>query len=469
MKRVAVVGGGIAGLAAAYRLLRLRDQHGLDLEVTLLEASARLGGKIQTDRSAGAVIEAGPDSFLTSKPEAVELAREVGLESRLLPTARDARDVYVFLRGRLRRLPEGLMLMAPTRAWPFLRSDLMSLPGKLRVGLERFLPRGGAGDESLADFTRRRLGREALEAIVDPLLAGIYAGDAESMSLQSTFPQFAELERRYGSVIRGMRAGARTRPPEAAGTLTPFASFMGGVSELVEGLSRALGESRVRTSAPVRSVCRAGARWRLDAGAEGLEADALILAVPASDAAAALDGEAPALSGRLRQLHAVSTATITLGFDRAELGALPRGFGFVVPRAAGKLINAATFISQKFPDRRSEISLIRCFAGGAGKEGDLELGDAELLERALGDLRAILGLSALPNVHRIYRWHKANPQYMVGHKTRLREIETSLEALPGLSLIGSSYHGVGIPDCIRSANESTARVIKWFKTQKSAT
>ena len=464
MKKAVVVGGGISGLAAAYRLLRLRDQHGLDLEVTLLEGSGRLGGKIKTDRTAGVVVAAGPDSFLTAKPEAVALAREVGLESRLLPTATQARDVYVYLRGRLRRLPDGLMLMAPTRAWPFLRSDLMSFRGKLRMGLERLLPRGGAGDESLAAFTRRRLGREALEAIVDPLMAGIYAGDAESLSMRSTFPQFAEMERSYGSVIRGLRAGAKTSAA-AKTTLTPFASFMGGVEELVEGLGRALGEASVRTQAPVKTVRRAGSRWRVEGAGEPIEADAVILALPAFAAASALEADSPGLAEQLRRLPAVSTATITMGFDRKDLPALPTGFGFVVPKSSGRLINAATFVSQKFPQRRSELFMIRCFAGGSGKEEDLGLGDAELLERALGDLRAILGLAAQPEIHRIYRWHKANPQYTVGHQTRLRELESHLAGLPGLTLTGASYYGVGIPDCIRAANETAAMVVKWLKTQ----
>ncbi|MBI5202219.1 MAG: protoporphyrinogen oxidase [Elusimicrobia bacterium] len=466
MKKAVVVGGGIAGLAAAYRLIRLRDQHGLELEVTLLEGSERLGGKIKTDRSAGVVIEAGPDSFLTAKPDAVVLARELGLESRLLPTATEGKDVYVWLRGRLRRLPEGLMLMAPTRALPFLMSDLMSFPGKLRMGLERFLPRGGSGDESLAAFTRRRLGREALEAIVDPLMAGIYAGDSEAMSLQSTFPQFVVMERRYGSVIRGLRAGAKGRPPAPAGPkLTPFASFMGGVEELVEALGRGLGEAKVRTGARVTDVRRAGARWRISGAGEDLEADAVILALPAADAANALEREAPGMSAVLRQIQAVSTATVTMGFDRKDLGALPPGFGFVAPKSSGRLVNAATFVSQKFPQRRTELFMIRCFVGGAGKEADLEASDAVLLERALADLKLILGLSAVPKVHRVYRWNRANPQYTVGHQGRLRELEGFLAGLPGLALIGASYYGVGIPDCIRSANETAAASVKWLKTQ----
>lgn len=454
MRRIAIVGGGITGLTAAYRLLRLRESRSLDLEVVLLEGSERLGGKIKTDRSAGVVIEAGPDSFLTAKPDAVELARELGLGERLLPTAEGA-HVYVYLRGRLRRLPDGLMLMAPTKVLPFLRSDLMSLRGKLRMGLDVLVPRGAAGDESLADFTRRRLGAEALEAIVDPLMAGIYAGDAEAMSLQSTFPQFVELERRYGSVIRGLRAGPRAaRKP---GALTAFASFRNGVSELVEALAGALGGA-VKAGAPVRSVGKSGAGFRLEWPGGGLEADQVLLAVGAAEAAGLVEGLGPGLAPALRELTSVSTATVTLGFERRELPELPKGFGFVIPKSAGRTINAATFVSQKFQRSAGGPYLIRCFLGGAGKEGTLERSDQELQERALADLREIAAIRATPKLARIYRWSKANPQYNVGHAARMKKIEEELARLPGLSLAGASYYGVGIPDCIRSANITASRI-----------
>lgn len=462
MRQVVVVGGGISGLAAAYRLVRLRDQHGLDFEVTLLEASSRLGGKIRTERVGTQVVEAGPDSFLTTKPEAVQLAREIGLGSRLLPTATYQKDVYVYLRGALRKLPEGLMLMAPTRVVPFLRSDLMSMRGKLRMGLERLLPPGGGGDESLADFTRRRLGQEALESIVEPLLAGIYAGDAEQMSLKSTFPQFAEMERRYGSVIRGLRAQARGPRPAGSG-LTPFASFMGGLEEFVEALGRGLGEASLKTGVPVRRVTKAGQGFRLETAGGDLPADAVLLAAPAPDVANALEGTDPDLAGRLRQIPAVSTATLTFGFAPKDLPALPTGFGFVIPKGAGRSINAVTFVSQKFPQRPNEFFLIRCFAGGAGKEGELDRTDDELRDRALGDLGEILGIKTRPEFVRIFRWDKANPQYTVGHDARIDGIEEALRRHPGLALAGAYYRGVGIPDCIRSANDSATTIVNSLK------
>lgn len=462
MRHVVVVGGGIAGLAAAYRLVRLRDQHGLDIDVTLLEGSARLGGKIRTERSGSLIIEAGPDSFLTTKPEAVQLAREIGMGNRLMPTALHRRDVYVYLRGQLRRLPDGLTLMAPTRVLPFLRSDLMSMSGKLRMGLERVLPLGGGGDESLADFTRRRLGPEALEAIVEPLMAGIYAGDAELMSLKSTFPQFAQMEREYGSVIRGMRAAARA-PKRGESGLTAFASFMGGVEELVDALGRGLGEASLKLATAVRKITKVGTGYKLDTTGGELPADALILATPADDAADALEGLDAGLAGLLRQIPTASTATLALAYTPRDLPVLPTGFGFVVPKGAERAINAVTFVSQKFPQRNSELFLIRCFMGGAGKEKVLEAPDAELIEKVLVDLRETIGIKATPQLVKLFRWNKANPQYNIGHETRLKAIEEGLTRHPGLELAGASYYGVGIPDCIRSANDSAQRIKIFFK------
>ncbi|MBI4422343.1 MAG: protoporphyrinogen oxidase, partial [Elusimicrobia bacterium] len=341
MRHVAVIGGGVAGLAAAHRLKLLSEREGRPVGVTVLEASDRFGGKIRTDRSEGVVIEAGPDSFLTVKPDAIALARQLGLGDRIIPTAQEARDVYVFARGRLRRFPEGLLLMAPTRIRPFLVSDIVTWRGKLRMALERFLPAGGQDDESLADFTRRRLGREALDTIVDPMMAGIYAGDAESLSLKSTFPQFPELERRYGSVIRGLRATAKAKPPGTP-ALTPFASLAGGLEELVEGLVRSLGMGSLRSRAPVQSLRRAGQGYEVAAGGGALRADSVILALPAADAAAALQAADPYLAGLLREIPAVSTATVTLAFNSDAIPSLPKGFGFVVPRTAGRSISAAT-------------------------------------------------------------------------------------------------------------------------------
>ena len=467
MKRVLVAGGGIAGLACAYCLLRLREKRGLDFELTLLEASDRLGGKIKTDRSAGFVVEAGPDSFLTIKPEAVALARELGIGDRVLPTAPGSRDVYVYVRGRLRRMPEGLLLMAPSKPLPFLLSDIMSWRGKLRMGLELLVPRGGpdpgrggsAADESLAEFTRRRLGQEALDTIVDPLMAGIYAADSETLSLASTFPQFVEMEKRYGSVIRGMRTSPRLAKGPKAEALSAFASFAGGLEELVDALRNVLGPV-VRTGVRACRAVREGTRWRVETGGESLLADALVLALPSPDAAAALEETDAALAGVLREIANVTTATLTLGFKPSDVPDLPKGYGFVVAKGAGLSINAATFTSHKFAQRGYGMAVIRCFLGGAGKEEWAEASEERMLEGALADLRRTIGIEARPQVVRAFRWEKANPQYTVGHGARLARIEQRLAGLPNLWLTGGSYYGVGIPDCIRSGRMAAEKACK---------
>lgn len=447
-----MAGGGIAGLAAAHRLARLSRQAGRAIELSLFEASERFGGKIRTDRSRGFVIEAGPDSFLTVKPDAITLAAELGLSNRLIPTAREERDVYVFARGRLRRFPEGLLLMAPTRAWPFLLSDIVTWRGKLRMGLERFLPSRSQEDESLAAFTLRRLGREALETIVEPLMAGIYAGDASRLSLRSTFPQFAELEQRHGSVIRGLRAVAMSQAP--VGALTPFASFADGLEELVEALVRQLGSPILHSRTPVREIYREGQAYRVHIGNRELVADALVLATPAQDAAHSVESLDPELAGLLVDIPTASTATVTLGFRPGDLPYAPRGFGFVVPRNSGFHICATTFVSQKFTSRNYPLFLVRCFLGGSGSDAVLAEPDDSMTKLVLQDLSRITKVKSAPLFSNIYRWNKANPQYNVGHTARLSRIESRLRLLPGIFIAGASYYGVGIPDCIRSGSQA---------------
>ena len=460
MKRIVVAGGGIAGLACAHRLLRLREERGLDIEVTLLEASRRLGGKVMTDRSSGIVIEAGPDSFITLKGDGVALACELGLGERLLSTGPGSRDVYVYARRRLRRLPDGLLLMAPSKPLPFLASDIMSWRGKLRMGMELLVPRrrpgpGEGSDESLASFARRRLGQEALDTIVEPLMAGIFAADAETLSLENTFPQFLEMEKRHRSIILGLRAAAKKAKPPAGG-LTAFVSFIGGTDEIVEGLRGSVGDA-ARTGARVRRVARDGSAWRVETDADPVRADAVVLAIPCQDAAAALEPEDAALAGLMREIASVSTATLTLGFKPSDIPPLPRGYGFVVAKAAGLSINAATFTSQKFARREYALSVIRCFFGGAGREEQAEAPEERLLEGALADLRATLGISAAPQFAKLFRWLKANPQYNVGHKLRIARIEERLAAHPNLWLAGDSYYGVGIPDCARSGRAAAEK------------
>lgn len=461
-RRIVIVGAGISGLSAAYRLSLTAPERDGSPGFVVLEASGRVGGKIRTDLCGRLALEAGPDSFLTSpKPHALDLIRQVGLDARLLATHPADTDVFVYARGRLRRLPEGLLLMAPSRLGPFLLSDVLSWPGKLRMGLDIVLPRGGGGEESMASFARRRFGSEAVDTIVQPVMAGIYGGDAEALSLQSTFPRFLELERRYGSVIRGLRAARRRSepPPEAA---TPFMTLAGGLEALPERLADRLGPGAIRLDDPVVAISRDRPEdrytVRLGSG-ESVECEGILLTAIAWQAATMLDGLDGELSAALREIPVASTATVSLAYDEEDAGSLPRGFGFVVTRADVRTVTAATFSSSKFPGRfPSGTTLVRCFLGGAGHEEILGRDDARLLAGVREDLRRILGLDAKPVLERLYRWPRANPQYTVGHVGRLERIETCLRRHPGLELAGASYRGLGIPDCIASGMEAADRL-----------
>lgn len=454
--RVAVVGGGITGLAAAYGLAQAEGLRAG--EVTLYEEAPRLGGKILTERMDGFLLEAGPDSFLTSKPEAVALSRALGLGEELVGTGRD-RTVYVLSRGRLHPLPEGLALVAPTRVLPFLRSRLFTLPEKARIGAELFLPpRTSDGDESLGAFVRRRLGQAALDRIAAPLLAGIYAGDAEQLSLEATFPLLRDLERRHGSVIAGMLARRRVAPG-ADGRLPLFATLRGGLDRLVDRLGAALEGVEVRTEAGVGAIAREGSGYLLDlTTGERARSDAVILATPAFVTASLLQPLAPEAASLLRQIPYASTATVSLAFREGDLPPL-RGHGFVVARGEGRRITACTWASAKWPDRAPPgFALLRAYVGSAGDAAVLEQSDEEILRVVGEELYAAMGITASPVLRRIVRWPASMPQYTVGHLERLAAAEAALARLPRLFLAGAAYRGIGLPDCIRQGLAAAAAV-----------
>lgn len=447
MPQVAVVGGGIAGLSAAYELTKA------GVDVMVLEASPRLGGKIVTERTGGAVIEGGPDSFITVKPTALALARELGLKT--VATNKENTDIYVFARGRLRRLPDGLFLMAPKKIAPFLRSDLFTWPGKLRMGLDLVLPRRKAeDDESLGDFARRRLGAEALDVLVQPIMAGIYGGDADRLSIRSTFPRFPELERRHGSLIRGIGRGGGHRP--AGETL--FMSLAGGLDGFVSALEAKIGRHRIRLSCPVGKIAKNGSGWTLETRAGAVSADKVIVTTLARLTADLVKDVDHELSRLLASFSTTSTATVSLLYEAGDLPPLPRGFGFVVAKSEVRTISAGTFTTQKFPGRSGPgMFLIRCFVGGAGHEDAVLKQDPELLSQVRADLKRIAGIEAEPKTARIFKWIKANPQYEVGHEEKLKRVESLLLQHPGLHLAGASYRGLGIPDCMQSGIEAALR------------
>jgi protoporphyrinogen/coproporphyrinogen III oxidase len=442
---VAVVGGGIAGLAAAHAL------HARNVPFVLLEASGRLGGVIRTERIGGFVLEAGPDAVLAQKPEAVELCRELGLGDRLIPTNPDARAVYVLHRGRLHPLPEGMVLGVPTRVGPLLKSRLFSWPGKLRMALEPFMRRGSGADESIASFLRRRLGQEAVDRLGEPLLAGIHAGDAETLSMRATFPRLVEIEAREGSLMRAFLRGGTGG--------APFRSLPEGLGELVGALVASLPARTCRTDSPVRALRPRAGGWLVEAGGHPpLEARAVILAVPAPRAVPLLQELAPAAAQRLAAIRFASTATVLLGYRRADVRHPLDGYGLLVPRAERLHTTALGFFSTKFPGRAPEGHvLLRGFLGGMHDPGVLDGSDASLSALVQDEMAGPLGLSGAPVLARVYRWPAATPQMEVGHQALVAELDQELARIPGLFLTGSGLRGTGIPDTIGDATRAASQ------------
>ena len=438
---------------------------GRALECTLIEAGAALGGKIVTVERDGFVVEAGPDSFLTQKPWAVELCRELGLEGSLMGTNEESRKVYILWKGKLRELPDGVLLIVPTRLTPFILSTLISPWGKLRMGLDLVIPpRKDRSDESVADFVRRRLGSEALDKIAEPLMGGIHTSDPERQSLQASFPRFVDLERKYGSLMRGMIASRRAHRPGNGAALPAFMTLRHGLGELVSALANRLEGVRVllgRTTVALESAgAGAGYLLTLDDGAT-VPADAVVLAVPAREAALLLDRLDGELSARLRSIRYVSTATVSFGYRMSDLSHPLRGFGFVIPGKEGRRITGCTWTSTKFDHRAPDgMALLRCFLGSATNEQPALLPEAEMVEIAREELRSIMGIDAEPVLTYVHRWRDSHPQYDVGHLDLLAEIEGRCSALPGIHLVGSSYRGVGIPDCIRSGKLAAEAILK---------
>jgi len=461
--RLVVVGGGITGLAAAHHALELARERRIALELTLVEARERLGGTIATERAGGFLIEAGPDSFLSEKPWALALCRRLGLEDRLARTDDRYRKVFVWHAGRLHPLPDGWELLAPTRLAPFLSSRLFSWPGKLRMAFDLVLPRGIADDESLGAFVRRRLGREALERVAQPLVAGIYTADPDDLSLTATMPRFAELEKQERSIILGLRR-ARRRALEtgvSGARWSLFVTLKEGMEDLVAALATRLQPGTVLLKQRVAGVERRGDRWRV-ATAEGadLDADRVIVATESHAAARMLRYVDPTLATLLAEIPYASSATVTLGYRRADVPHPLDGFGFVVPRTEKRALLACTFSSVKYAGRAPEGDvLLRAFVGGALNEAVLELDDAPLVMRARAELREALGITAAPALARVFRWPKAMPQYHVGHLARVETIERRAGALPGLDLAGGAYRGVGIADCVRSGEAAAERAL----------
>jgi oxygen-dependent protoporphyrinogen oxidase len=449
---VVVVGGGIAGLSAGYEL------HRRGVRFAILERASRAGGVIFSDESDGFTIDAGPDSLLTQKPEAIRLCQELGLGSRLVST-KPPRLAYVQRNGRLHPLPAASVLGIPTVFGPFLKTHLFSAAGKLRMGAELFVPpRREDGDESIGSFIERRFGREATTYLAEPLMAGIHAGDVHRLSIHSLFPRFVQAERAHGSLLRTFRRQARA-PAHADGA---FRSLPGGLSEMVRALVGTLPAGAICLNATVTNVRATGGSFRVESAAgTTLEARAIVFATPAyvtSELVRELDAELASLCGEVRY---ASTATIALGFTRDAVAHPLEGSGFVVPRVERSGILAASWLSSKWPHRAPDDRvLLRTFVGGARDPWALSDSDDELIGRSLRALRPLLGIRGEPLLARVYRFDRANAQHEVGHLARLAAIERALARHAGIFVTGSGFRGTGIPDCVADGRATAARVAR---------
>ncbi|WP_165221318.1 protoporphyrinogen oxidase [Aquisphaera insulae] len=467
--RVVVVGGGLSGLAVAHRIQERARAERHAVELVVLESRDRVGGVISTERSQGFTVEEGPDSFITNKPWAVDLCRRLGLSDRLIETDATHRRSFVVRKGQLVPVPEGFVLMAPQRILPILTTPVLSWRGKLRLLMDLVLPRrDDQAEESLASFVRRRLGREALERLVQPLVGGIYTGNPSDLSLKATMPQYLAMEQQHGGLIRGARAQAaeaRPRQRQASGArYGMFVSLAEGMDGLPKALAASLPTGSIRTGEAVRRIIRpvGSPRWQVELlDGPPIEADAVIVTTEAHAAARMLDVEDPALALHLRAIPYASSAIVTVAYRRDQIQHPLDGFGAVVPAIEGRSILAASFSSIKFPSRAPEgTALIRVFVGGATQPDHFELDDSALsalVARELGDL---IGASGTPLFERISRHPRAMPQYVLGHLERVEAIRMKLARHPGLFLTGIAFDGVGIPDCIHGAETTADRAFE---------
>jgi oxygen-dependent protoporphyrinogen oxidase len=458
-RRVAVVGAGISGLSAAYRLGELAPH----LEVRILEALERPGGVLQTLSEAGFLVEASADSFITTFPWGLDLCRRLGFEDQLLPTDPHHRRAFVVHNGRLKPIPDGLLIMAPSRLRPLLTTPILSLRGKLRMACEWLIPKGGGDDESLASFARRRFGREAYDRLIQPLVGGMYTGDPERLSVRATMPRFLEMEQTHGSLIRAVRRAAKTssgQTPSGSGARYGlFVAPQAGMASLVEAIVRRLPGGPPRYDAPVTSLRRAPeGSWLLEIGGrhpETLSADGVILATPLGTTAHLVKPLDQELGSLLSGIRTSTTAVVSLGYRRQEVDHPLDGFGFVVPLRERRKIQSGSFASVKFPGRCPDgMVLIRVFLGGPLATDIPHLDDAELVAIAERELAPLLGLRAEAQIRQVHRWSGVMPQYEVGHGERVEAIEARVQRMPHLALAGNAYHGVGVPQCVHSGERA---------------
>jgi protoporphyrinogen/coproporphyrinogen III oxidase len=457
MPEVVIIGGGISGLSAAYYLAKGR------VGSTVIESRPRLGGVIQTERVEGCTIEAGPDSFLAAKPAGLDLIRELGLADQVIGSNDHLRKTFVRKGGRLVPLPDGLMMMVPTKILPLLGTRLIGWRTKLRMGMELFrAPKPRAGDESVADFIEEHYGAEAVDYLAEPLLSGIYGGNPSVLSVVSVLPRFVELASRYGSLTRGVLAerakAAKTRPHAKPAPL--FRTLKGGLGQLVDAVTAAVAGKMETLPGRAETVERAGAGFRVRVNGDWVDAGRLVVACEAHSGAGLLRSTDPRLAELLGEVPYSSSMTVALGFDAGDFERPPEGFGFLVPRKERRRLIACTWVGTKFPYRVPDGKVVaRCFLGGMEDAAVLSEPDEVVIASVMEELQEIAGFRAAPRFWHIARWPRSMAQYSVGHPQRLKEIEARTAAIPGLFLAGNAYQGIGVPDCIRMGRAAALQIL----------
>lgn len=461
MKRIAIIGGGISGLSAAYTIEEKR-RSGTPVEYVLFESKPRLGGVLVTERVDGCLVEAGPDSFLTEKPWASDLCTRLGLGDQLIGSNDAARKTYILVKNKLVVMPDGLMFMVPTKIMPTVLSPLFSVRTKLRMAREWFHPpHKASADETVAEMVERHYGPEMVDMLADPLLSGVYGGEATQLSVRAVLPRFADMESKHGSLGRAMLSARKKMAAAPKAPARPlFTSLKNGMQQMTDALVASLDPNALKTSVPVELLVRELEGWTVSAGYQSDQFDAVIIATPTPAAASVLQSADENLSAELRSIQYSSSVTVTLGYDDKVRRALPPGFGFLVPRSAGRRMLAATFVHNKFPHRApADRAIIRCFLGGARDEQILQSSEEEIVQIVRDELEQIINLRSEPLFSRVYKWRSAMAQYSVGHLERLQRIEALRQNLPGLALAGNGYTGIGVPDCVRSGTEAASKIL----------
>ncbi|MEM7008215.1 MAG: protoporphyrinogen oxidase [Thermodesulfobacteriota bacterium] len=459
-KRIVIVGGGITGLSAAYRLQELEKERALELEILLFEKSDRLGGAIKTVSKDGYLIELGPDMFFTKRPWALDLSKRLGLESELIQTNESMRGTSVLWKGNLIPVPQGFLMLAPSKIMPFITSPLFSWSGKLRMLMELFISKKEPSDESLASFVRRRFGVEALVRVAQPMIGGIYTADPEKLSIQATMPQFLEMEQTRGSVIRAMLQNSGEIKGDSGARYSQFLSFNDGMETIVDKITSILPEDSLCLNEAVDKISKTNSTWEIETNNRKINCDGIIISTPAYHAASLVNNIDPSLGDDLSSIEHASSAVIALAYKKENIGSNLHGFGFVVPDVEGIKLIACSYSSTKFDGRAPDGHvLLRAFVGGALNPSICELEDTKIIGQVTQELNSILNIKSDPDFTMIERYPDAMPQYHIGHVKKVEQIKQRVTNLKGLEIAGNAYNGVGIPDTIHSGELAAESII----------